>query len=116
MDVSSERATLHREWLRNALYSKHQPSPDVLSFVPNASNNIQRSENCKTRTAIAIMADVHFVKCFTPAAEFKTLPKAQRTRGLSSYQKLHTNLDQTPISEFRLSINFKISTKHQHLD
>ena len=103
MDVSSERATLHREWLRNALYSKHQPSPDVLSFVPNASNNIQRSENCKTRTAIAIMADVHFVKCFTPAAEFKTLPKAQRTRGLSSYHKLlHKSW----------SNNFRILIKH----
>ena len=46
----------------------------------------------------------------------KTLPKAQRTRGLSSYHKSHTNLDQTSISESRLSINFKISTKHQHLD
>ena len=79
MDVSSERATLHREWLRNALYSKHQPSPDVLSFVPNASNNIQRSENCKTRTDIAIMADVHFVKCFTPAAEFWKLNAKIRT-------------------------------------
>ena len=31
----------------------------------------------------------------------KTLPKAQRTRGLSSYHKLHTNLDQTSISEPR---------------
>ena len=79
MDVSSERATLDREWLRNALYSKHQPSPDVLSFVPNASNNIQRSENCKTRTDIAIMADVHFVKCFTPAAKFWKLNAKIRT-------------------------------------
>ena len=43
----------------------------------------------------------------------KTLPKAQRTRGLSSYHKF-TNLDQITISESRLSVNLKISTKHQH--
>ena len=46
----------------------------------------------------------------------KTLPKAQWTRGLSSYHKLHTNFDQTSFSESRLSIKFRISTKHQHLD
>ena len=46
---------------------------------------------------------------------FETLPKAQRTRGLSSYHKLDKNIDQTSISESRLSIYFKISTKHQHL-
>ena len=28
----------------------------------------------------------------------------------------NTNLDKTSIAESRLSINFKISTKHQHLD
>ena len=43
----------------------------------------------------------------------KTLPKAQK---LGSYLKFHRNLDQTSISEFRLSINLKISIKHQHLD
>ena len=43
----------------------------------------------------------------------KTLPKAQRTRGLSSYHKF-TNLDQITISESWLSVNLKISTKHQH--
>ena len=37
----------------------------------------------------------------------KTLPKAQLTRGLSSYHKLDTTLDQTSISKSRLSINFK---------
>ena len=55
----------------------------------------------------------------------KTLPKAQRTRGLSSayqsnlfrsYHKLNTNLDQISSPESRPSINFKISTKHQHFD
>ena len=46
----------------------------------------------------------------------KTLPKAQRTRGLSSYHKFHTNLDQISILESRLNINFEISTKHQHVD
>ena len=45
-----------------------------------------------------------------------TLPKAQRTRELSSYHKFQTNLDQTLIAESQLSINFKISTKHHHLD
>ena len=45
----------------------------------------------------------------------ETLPKAQRTRGLSSYHKFHKHLDQTSISESQLSINLKISTKHQHL-
>ena len=48
--------------------------------------------------------------------EKKTLPKAQQTRGLSSYHKFHTNLDPTSISESRLSIDLKISTKHQHLN
>ena len=43
----------------------------------------------------------------------KTLLKAQRTRGLSSCHKFHTNLDQTPILDSQLSINFKISAKHQ---
>ena len=55
----------------------------------------------------------------------QTLPKAKRTRGLSSaYQSnflghitsFHTNLDQISSSESRPSINFKISTKHQHID
>ena len=54
----------------------------------------------------------------------KTLPKAQRTRGLSStYQSnflchitsSNTNLGQTS-SESQPSINFKISTKHHHFD
>ena len=39
---------------------------------------------------------------------YETLPKAQRTRGLSSYHKFFK-------SEPRLSMNFKISTKHQFL-
>ena len=43
----------------------------------------------------------------------RILPKAQRTRVLSSYHKF-TNLDQITISESRLSVNLKISTKHQH--
>ena len=42
MDVSSERATLRRELHRNALYSKQEPSPDVLSFVSNISNKSKR--------------------------------------------------------------------------
>ena len=55
----------------------------------------------------------------------KTLPKAQRTRGLSVLIKVtslghitisYTNLDQISSSESLQSINFKISTKHQHLD
>ena len=50
----------------------------------------------------------------------KTLPKAQRTRGLSSYHKIRVHSSQIyyniKISESRLSITFKISTKHQHLD
>ena len=54
---------------------------------------------------------------------FKTLSKAQRTRGLSSaYQSnlmghitsSNTNIDQISSSESQPSINFKISTKHQH--
>ena len=36
----------------------------------------------------------------------ETLPKAQRTRGLSSYHKLHTNLDQ--ISYFRISNRYQL--------
>ena len=50
----------------------------------------------------------------------KTLPKAQRTRGLSSaYQSnlmghiTNTNIDQISSSESRQSIDFKISTKIQ---
>ena len=55
----------------------------------------------------------------------KTLPKAQRTRGLSSSHQSNlmghitssnTNLDQISSSKSRPSINFKISTKHQHFD
>ena len=55
----------------------------------------------------------------------ETLPKAQRTRGLSSaYQSTclgHitssiTDLDQISSSESLPSINFKILTKHQHLN
>ena len=51
----------------------------------------------------------------------KTLPKAQRTLGLSSSCQSHiasssTNLDRISSSECRPSINFKISTKHQHID
>ena len=49
-------------------------------------------------------------------SKIKTLPKAQRTRGLSSYHKLHTNLDQISSSESLPNINFKISTKHQRFD
>ena len=41
--------------------------------------------------------------------ESQTLPMAQRSRGLSV-------LDQISFSESLLSIIFKISTKHQHLD
>ena len=43
----------------------------------------------------------------------KTLPKAQRTRGLSGS---YTNLNQISSSESRPSTNFKISTKHQPFD
>ena len=45
----------------------------------------------------------------------KTLLKAQRTRGLSSYHKFHTNLDETSILESQLSIQprFRILTKIQ---
>ena len=55
----------------------------------------------------------------------KTLPKAQRTRGLSSsfqsnlfghITSSNTNLNQTSSSKSRPSIYFKISTKHHHLD
>ena len=48
----------------------------------------------------------------------QTLPKAQRTQGLSLYHKItvHINLEHITISESLLSINFKISTKHQYLD
>ena len=52
----------------------------------------------------------------------ETLPKAQRTRALSTkvtslghITNSYTNLDQT-YSESRPSTNFKISTKHQHFD
>ena len=47
--------------------------------------------------------------------QIQTLPKAQRTRGLSSYHMFHTNLDQTSILESRLSIKprFRILTKIQ---
>ena len=44
----------------------------------------------------------------------KTLPKAQRTS--QDYSSQFTNLEHITISAHRLSINFKISTKHQHLD
>ena len=51
---------------------------------------------------------------------FKTLPKAQRTRGLSSayqsnfFRSYHKFLHKS--SKSRPSTNFKISTKHQHLN
>ena len=45
--------------------------------------------------------------------QIKTLPKAQRTQGLSSY---HTNIDQISSSESPTGINFEMSTKHEHLD
>ena len=41
----------------------------------------------------------------------ETLPKAQRTRGLSSYHKLHTNLDQ--ISYFRISNRYQFQNLNQ---
>ena len=41
--------------------------------------------------------------------------KSQPNMNISTKVKLK-NIDQTAISEFRLSINLKISTKHQHLD
>ena len=55
----------------------------------------------------------------------KTLPKTQRTRGLSSsfqsnllghITSSNANLDQTSSSKSRPCIYFKIPTKHQHLD
>ena len=57
--------------------------------------------------------------------KIKTLPKAQRTRGLSSsfqssllghITSSNTNLVQTSSSKSRPSIHFKIHTKHHHLD
>ena len=47
----------------------------------------------------------------------ETLPKPQRTRGFVHITRSQfTNLEHFTISESRLSINFKISTKRQHLD
>ena len=50
----------------------------------------------------------------------KTLPKAQRTRGLSSYHRITVHSSQIlnicTISESQISVDFEISTKHQHLD
>ena len=57
---------------------------------------------------------------FTMVTESKTLPKAQRTRGLSSayqsnfFRSYHKFLHKS--SKSRPSTNFKISTKHQHLN
>ena len=72
-----------------------------------------------------------FIHKLTPFHEWfrlTKLPKAQRTRGLSSAHQSNlctcvghitssnTNLDQISSSESWPSINFKISTKRQHLD
>ena len=55
----------------------------------------------------------------------ETLPKAQRTRGLSSSFQINllghitssnTNLDQTSSSKSQPSNYFKISTKHHYLN
>ena len=46
---------------------------------------------------------------------YKTLPKAQRTRGLSSYHKFKHKSWSNFIFRIPLRINFKISTKHQPL-
>ena len=49
----------------------------------------------------------------------QNIAKAQRTRGLSSYRKITVHSSQIlniciTISESQISVNFKISTKHQH--
>ena len=70
------------------------------------------------KTPIYFMITHVLKRCFRE----ETLPKAQRTRGLSSYHKITVhrsqilNILQFQNLNYRLSINFKISTKHQHLD
>ena len=73
---------------------------------------------------LSFFSKIH-VSLFCHIIFSKTLPKAQRTRGLSSaYQSnlsghitsSNTNLDQISPSKYRPRINFKISTTHQHLD
>ena len=76
-------------------------------------SNISKIQlNCESRVLIKVIPS-------------KTLPKAQRTRGLSSsfqsnllghITSSNTNLDQTSSSKSQPSIYFKISTKHHHLD
>ena len=89
------------------------------SFTLNRTSSSQCLEYI---SSVIVQYQRKFTECIQSLSityhqfEEKTLPKAQRTRGLSSYHKFHTNLDQTSISESRLSINFKISTKRQHLD
>ena len=46
----------------------------------------------------------------------ETLPNAQRTQGLSSYHKFSHKSWSNFIFKSRSGINFKISTKHEHLD
>ena len=45
----------------------------------------------------------------------QTLPKAQRTRGLSSYYKFLKKSWSNFTFRYRTGINFKISTKHEYL-
>ena len=53
--------------------------------------------------------------CSSTSPLLKTLPKAQRAKGLVHITSSNTNLDQISNSESRPSINFKITTKHRPL-
>ena len=66
----------------------------------------------------------NFMKGKSESANNQTLPKAQRTRGLSSAYESNlmdhitssnTNIDPISSSESRPSTNFKMSTKHEYL-
>ena len=68
---------------------------------------------CMRILTINKMSDLVSPPYLKQAPNNETLPKAQRTRGLSSYHKLHTNLDQ--ISYFRISNRFQLQNL-KHLD
>ena len=105
--------------------------PRPLSNAGSCSSNYSTAPTSPLKKEAIIFLLVIFTHQFNLFSPFirtldnKTLPKAQRTRGLSSsfqsnllghITSSNTNLDQTSSSKSRPSIHFKIHTKHHHLN
>ena len=89
-----------------------------LKFVFRQSFIYDRQSNIVTFKAanIAKIVKAAPVTMDCESSVFMSMVKhCQRHNGPEGWVHI-TNLDQTSISESRLSINFKISTKHQHLN